>query len=99
MPVFDVKRNLDHTQSTKTTEREHSAKRRVAIHSLVFACVNIALAAINLRRAPGCLWIVYPLFSWGFVLVAHYIVDVRLLPRRTAREELRSFRSPGRGGE
>lgn len=44
-------------------------QRRFRHHLLVYALVMGGLAALNLARNPGHLWVLYPAIIWGLFLV------------------------------
>jgi hypothetical protein len=58
-------------------DRYERAKQRVELirgfygHAIVFALVNVGLAAYNLATSPGDLWFLFTLGGWGIGLVAH----------------------------
>jgi hypothetical protein len=62
---------------TNDQERYERAKQRVEIlsgfyvHAIVFAIVNLGLAAYNLATNPDSIWFIYVLGGWGIGLVAH----------------------------
>jgi predicted membrane channel-forming protein YqfA (hemolysin III family) len=46
-------------------------KRSFLVHLFIYVAVNALLIAVNLLRSPHYYWFLYPLISWGLVLVAH----------------------------
>jgi hypothetical protein len=55
------------------------AKKRVEeirgffIHIFIYVIVNIGLFLLNIITSPSELWFYWPLFGWGFGVLAHGI--------------------------
>jgi hypothetical protein len=55
------------------------AKKRVEeirgffIHIFIYVVVNIGLFLLNIIASPNELWFYWPLFGWGFGVLAHGI--------------------------
>jgi hypothetical protein len=95
--------------STAITVREYErAEREITraevrtgfrAHAIVFALVNLLLAAINLivvsQTSEDAVWFVFPLACWGVGLTMHYVFGVRRLEanitERQARIEQRAL--------
>jgi hypothetical protein len=62
---------------TYDTERYERAKERVEVlrgfyvHAIVFAIVNLGLAAYDLATSPDQIWFIYVFGGWGIGLIAH----------------------------
>ncbi|MFD1711075.1 2TM domain-containing protein [Ottowia sp. GY511] len=82
------------TPSTRTTNPplERLARRRAAAklgwytHALVYALVNVGLAAIALGNGQS--WHAYPLLGWGLGLAIHGAAVWLLSPGARWREQL-----------
>ncbi len=49
------------------------------LHVTLFVFVMILLVAINLLTTPRSLWVQWPFFGWGFALIVHSFLNVRVL--------------------
>ena len=49
------------------------------LHVTLFVFVIILLSAINLLTTPQHLWVQWPFFGWGFALILHWFLGIRLL--------------------
>ena len=60
-------------------KRRARAKLAFGIHLVVFVAVMGLLTLINMVATPGTWWAIWPLFSWGMVLLLHWLFGIRLL--------------------
>jgi hypothetical protein len=70
-------------------EREREERKGFRVHGIVYACVNVVLITANLVFVPQFLWFLFPLLGWGLGLTMHYVLGVREIGRRIAKEEER----------
>ena len=82
-------------------ERYERAKQRVDVlrgfyfHAIVFAIVNLGLAAYNLAISPDRIWFICRSVGWGIGLVAHWAYA--LGSGRFLGEAWQERKSPGDG--
>ncbi len=60
-------------------------RRGFRIHGRVYSFVVPVLALVNILTVPHFLWVLFPLFGWGFGLTMHYVFAVRLKEKELAR--------------
>ncbi|MDZ7842920.1 MAG: 2TM domain-containing protein [Gammaproteobacteria bacterium] len=72
-------------QTRERARRQVRRLRGLYSHALVYAVVNLGLAALNLVTAPGDIWFIYPLLGWGIGLVSH-AASVYAWPRLFGRD-------------
>lgn len=84
---------MTHDSLLSDTEIRRRAKKRVDmkmgffIHLLVFICVNLGLAALNLLQG-GHRWNIWPLGGWAIGLAIHGLVTFLSLNGDGLRERL-----------
>jgi hypothetical protein len=69
---------------------EDRPTRVFLVHAAIYAAVVLALAALNLWRAPDRLWVIWVALGWGIGLAAHGLG----LYLRTAHRRTRIFIDP-----
>lgn len=57
--------------------------RGVAVHLVIYLCVNALLVGIDLINSPENLWFFWPLLGWGIGLAGHAWLAYRAVLRRT----------------
>lgn len=59
-------------------------RRGFRIHRRVYSLVIPLLALVNILTVPHFLWVLFPLFGWGFGLTMHYVFAVRIPEKELA---------------
>jgi hypothetical protein len=65
-----LEQEIEREIRAKATTRAYS-KLGFMWHFAVFAMVNLALVAINLKYSPDTIWFVWPLGAWGAGVFLH----------------------------
>jgi hypothetical protein len=69
-------------QKQVSEERIEDAKKGMIAHAIVYLCVSVLLATINLLAVPDVIWFVYPLIGMGIGVTMHYIFGIVLFSKK-----------------
>lgn len=82
----EERKRIEQEVRREVTRRVH-AKMGFYWHTIVFALVNGALAAINLAYSPHTRWFQWPLGAWGAGLLLHWFA---VFPRGVSADMIES---------
>jgi hypothetical protein len=66
-------------------ERIEDARKGMMAHAIVYVCVSVLLATINLLLVPNVIWFIYPVIGMGIGLAMHYLFGIVLFTRKARK--------------